>query len=46
MLRYCQLETQERYTIGDGDMLLSTGKATAPIVIAGKKGKIAFSVVP
>ena len=35
----------ERYTFGDGGTLVSSIRATAPVFVAGKKGRIVFSVV-
>ena len=41
-------ETREavRYKFGDGGTLVSSIRVTAPIFVAGKKGRIVFSVVP
>ena len=36
----------ERYKFGDGGTLVSSIRVTAPIFVAGKKGRIVFSVVP
>ena len=36
----------ERYKFGDGGTLVSSTRVTAPIFVAGKKGRIVFSVVP
>ena len=36
----------ERYKFGDGGTLVSSIRETAPIFVAGKKGRIVFSVVP
>ena len=36
----------ERYKFGDGGTLISSISVTAPIFVAGKKGRIIFSVVP
>ena len=36
----------ERYKFGDGGTLVSSIRVTAPVVVAGKKGKIVFSMVP
>ena len=35
-----------RYKFGDGGTLVSSVRVTAPIFVAGKKGRIVFSVVP
>ena len=35
-----------RYKFGDGGTLVSSIRVTAPIFVAGKKGRIVFSVVP
>ena len=36
----------ERYKFDDGGTLVSSIRVTAPIFVAGKKGRIVFSVVP
>ena len=36
----------ERYKFGDGGTLVSSIRVTAPVLVAGKKGRIVFSVVP
>ena len=36
----------ERYKFGDGGTLISSIRVTAPIFVAGKNGRIIFSVVP
>ena len=36
----------ERYKFGDGGTLVSSIRVTAPMFVAGKKGRIVFSVVP
>ena len=36
----------ERYKFGDGGTLVSSIRVTAPVFVAGKKGRIVFSVVP
>ena len=36
----------ERYIIGDGCTLVISIRVTARVVVAGRKGKIVFSVVP
>ena len=36
----------ERYKFGDSGTLVSSIRVTAPIFVAGKKGRIVFSVVP
>ena len=36
----------ERYKFGDGGTLVSSIRLTAPVFVAGKKGRIVFSVVP
>ena len=36
----------ERYKFGDGGMLVSSTRVTAPVLVAGKKGRVVFSVVP
>ena len=35
-----------RYKFGDGGTLVSSIRVTAPVLVAGKKGRIVFSVVP
>ena len=35
-----------RYTFGDGGTLVSSIRVTAPVVAAGRQGKIVFGVVP
>ena len=36
----------ERHKFGDGGTLVSSIRVTAPVFVAGKKGRIVFSVVP
>ena len=36
----------ERYKFGDGGTLVSSITVTAPVLVAGKKGRIVFSVAP
>ena len=36
----------ERNKFGDGGTLVSSIRVTAPVFVAGKKGRIVFSVVP
>ena len=36
----------ERYKFGDGGALVSSTRVTAPVFVAGKKGRIVFSVIP
>ena len=36
----------ERYKFGDGGTLVSSTRVTAPVFVAGRKGRIVFSVVP
>ena len=41
-----QTREAERYKFGDGGTLVSSIRGTAPIFVAGKKGRIVLSVVP
>ena len=36
----------ERYKFGDGGPLVSSTRVKAPVLVAGKKGRIVFSVAP